>query len=59
MNIERPIFEDEDEEAEAASIARAEADIAAGRVVPHSEVREWLAKWGTPDETPMPPEWLK
>jgi predicted transcriptional regulator len=59
MNVERPIFEEEDEQAEAASIARAEADIAAGRTVPHSEVRKWLEKWGTPEETPMPPEWLR
>lgn len=39
--------------------AQADADIAAGRVVPHELVREWLAKWGTPEETPMPPEWLE
>ena len=59
MNIERPMFEDVDPEAEAAAIARAEEVIAAGRIVPHAEVRAWLARWGTPDETPMPPEWLR
>jgi predicted transcriptional regulator len=59
MNIERPIFEEEDEEAEAASIARAEADIAAGRTVPHSEVAKWLKTWGTPEAGPPPAEWFK
>jgi predicted transcriptional regulator len=35
------------------------ADIEAGRVVPHEQVAEWLKTWGTPDEKPMPSEWLK
>lgn len=59
MNIERGIFEEEDEEAEAASIARARADVAAGRVVPHAEVAKWLKTWGTPEEGPPPAEWFK
>jgi predicted transcriptional regulator len=57
MNIERAIFEQIDKAALAA--AEAEADIAAGRFVNHSLVAAWLAKWGTADETPMPPEWLE
>jgi hypothetical protein len=32
----------------------AEADYAAGRVVPHERVREWLKSWGTSDELPCP-----
>jgi predicted transcriptional regulator len=59
MNLEREIFSSVDPEAEAASDARAEADIAAGRGVPHAEVAKWLKKWGTPDEEPAPPEWFK
>jgi len=59
MNIERGIFEEEDEEAEAASIARARADVAAGRVVPHAEVVKWLKTWGTPEEGPPPAQWFK
>lgn len=59
MNIQRMPFEDESEEEEAASLARAEADIAAGRVVPHSEVVKWLETWGTPEEGPPPAEWFK
>jgi predicted transcriptional regulator len=65
MNIERsqeqlvrPDFV-ESAEARQASLARAEADYCAGRVVPHAQVREWLKKWGTPDECPAPPEWLR
>ena len=38
--------------------ARAEADVAAGRLIPHEEVMEWVAKWGASEETPIPPEWL-
>ena len=34
--------------------AEAEADVAAGRVVPHEDVRKWLLSWGQPDELPPP-----
>jgi predicted transcriptional regulator len=59
MNAERGIFEEEDEAAEEASIKRAREDVAAGRVVPHRLVREWLQRVGTPEETSMPAEWLR
>lgn len=49
----------EDPEADAKRLAEAEADIAAGRLVPHEEVAKWLETWGTPDEKPMPKSWLK
>ncbi|WP_294336351.1 antitoxin [uncultured Sphingomonas sp.] len=42
-----------------AAIERAREDVAAGRVIPHEEVAKWLATWGTPNETPMPTEWLR
>ena len=48
------IFDKTDEEAEACAIDEAEADIAAGRIVPHDEVVKWLRSWGTPDELPCP-----
>jgi predicted transcriptional regulator len=48
------IFDHIDEEAEARAIAEAEADVAAGRVVPHDEVAKWLKSWGTPNELPCP-----
>ncbi|GAA0297068.1 antitoxin protein relB-2 [Sphingomonas oligophenolica] len=59
MNAERAIYDHHDLEAEAAADARAEADIKAGRVVDHADVAAWLATWGTPDEKPVPPEWLE
>ena len=40
----RAIFADEE-----ASDARADADIAAGRVYPHELVVEWFATFGNPD----------
>nr|WP_299910761.1 antitoxin [Sphingomonas bacterium] len=58
MKVERAIFEQTDPDAEAAADARADADIKAGRTVDHADVAAWLAKWGTPDEIPAPPEWL-
>lgn len=59
MKPERTIFDDVDPETEAAALRRAEADVAAGRLVPHEEVAKWLRTWGTPDEKPMPPEWRR
>jgi predicted transcriptional regulator len=48
------IFTEIDEAAEARAIAEAEADVAAGRVVPHEDVVKWVRSWGTPDELPCP-----
>ena len=38
----------------AAATARGLADVAAGRTVPHAEVREWLLKWASGDPGPRP-----
>jgi len=43
-----PIFDEIDKEAEAQAIVEAEADVAAGRVVPHEDVVKWLESWGKP-----------
>ncbi len=54
---ERSIFDELDEidpEMDERRLAEAEADIAAGRLVPHARVVEWLMSWGTPDELPCP-----
>ena len=59
MKAEGNIFERVDPDAQAAAEARAEADVTAGRVVDHAKVKAWLARWGTPDEAPAPPEWLR
>ena len=48
------VFEPFDEEA---SDARADADIAAGRIYPHSLVSEWLRTWGKPGRKPFH-DWL-
>jgi len=58
MKIERALCEQPDADAEAAADTRAEADIAAGRIIDHADVSAWLAKWGMPEETSAPPEWL-
>jgi predicted transcriptional regulator len=51
----KTIFDVEpDAELEALLDAEAEAAFAAGRIVPHEKVVEWLESWGTPDELPPP-----
>lgn len=54
MAKRRTIFDKVDEDAEKRAIAEAEADVAAGLVVPHAEVVQWRRSWGTPDELPCP-----
>jgi predicted transcriptional regulator len=53
--VARSILDAEPDEALAARLdAQAEADFAAGRVVPHAEVVAWLKSWETADELPCP-----
>jgi len=59
MTPEPSIFDQVDDETEAAADAEGLADLAAGRVVPHAEVAAWLETWGTPDEKPAPASWFK
>lgn len=63
MNVERkkfrPIEDFLGDEDDAIADARADAEIAASRGVPHEEVVAWLKKWGTPDEVPAPAEWFE
>jgi predicted transcriptional regulator len=47
-------YDDEDPETAARLDAEAEAAYAAGKVVPHAKVVEWLESWGTPNELPCP-----
>ena len=46
------------EAAKAAAGAAAEAEIDAGKGIPHARVRAWLESWGKPNELPclLPPE---
>jgi predicted transcriptional regulator len=46
MKSAKSIFDGIDEEEEERAIAEAEADVAAGRVVPHEEVVKWIKSWG-------------
>ena len=62
MQPERSIFDELDEidpDADARRLAEAEADITAGRLVPHEKVREWLLSVGTTNESPAPYSWRK
>jgi len=48
------VFEPADEAAEERALAKAEAEIAAGKFLSHDAVRRWLLSWGTPNELPPP-----
>ena len=52
------IFDTPQDEAADAADAAAEAQIDAGKGVPHGRVKAWLESWGKPDELPcpLPPE---
>ena len=54
MSKPEPSPFDEIDGAEAAADARAEADIAAGRVIRHDAMKRWLLSWGTPNECAPP-----
>jgi predicted transcriptional regulator len=56
---EPSIFDQVDDESEAAADTEGLADLEAGRVVPHAEVAAWLETWGTADEKPAPASWFK
>jgi predicted transcriptional regulator len=53
MKIEPAIFDEIDDAAEAAADARAEADVAAGRVISHEAVSRWLTSLA--EGNPQPP----
>ena len=54
MAREKSLFDTGDPQAEAAADARAEADVAAGRLIGHDAVKRWLASWGTATPLPRP-----
>lgn len=59
MKIDLGLSAKHDAAAEAAADRLAEGEIDAGRGVEHAKVAEWLKTWGTPEERPIPPEWLE
>ena len=54
MKLEPAIFDDLDEASDAAAIAEARAEIAAGQFVSNEAVEAWLLSWGTPNKLPPP-----
>jgi predicted transcriptional regulator len=48
-SLEPTVF-DEIASAEAEADRRAEADVAAGRIIAHAAMKTWLTSWGTTDE---------
>ena len=54
MGAERSLFDPEDHAAEAAAEARAEADVAAGRLISHGAVGRWLQSCGRGKPAPRP-----
>jgi len=52
--LEPSLFDEVDNAAEKEADARAEADVAAGRVISHGAMKAWLLSWGKPDELPPP-----
>ncbi len=55
--LDLSIFEEPDLDAEARDADEADADVDAGKVVAHEEVKAWLRTWGTPDAGPPPKSW--
>ncbi|MBS0362917.1 MAG: CopG family transcriptional regulator [Proteobacteria bacterium] len=54
MKPEPSLFDDVNDEVEAAADAEAEADVAAGRTIDHGKMKAWLQSWGTSKELPPP-----
>jgi predicted transcriptional regulator len=52
----KSVFDQIDDEAEARTVAEAEAELEAGKGVPHEKVREWLLKLARGEITPPPCE---
>jgi predicted transcriptional regulator len=59
MTSEPSIFDEVDEAFETRRQDEARADIEAGRLVSHEQVRAWLETWGAPDEEPPPESWFR
>lgn len=54
MDPKPTLFESVDPAAEAAADERAEADVAAGRLISHDAVKRWVASWGSDAPLPRP-----
>ena len=54
MEPKATLFDALDPAQEAAADARAEADVAAGRLISHDAVKRWTASWGNEASLPRP-----
>jgi len=54
MKAEQAIFDEVDEASDAAAIAEARAEIAAGQGISHEAVKAWLQSWHSADSLPPP-----
>lgn len=54
MTREKSLFDESDPAAEAAADARADADVAAGRLVGHDAVKRWITSLATDEPLPRP-----
>jgi predicted transcriptional regulator len=54
MAMTKSVFDENDADIEARSIAEVEAEIDAGKGVPHAKVREWLLKLAKGENIPLP-----
>jgi hypothetical protein len=52
MSAQKSLFDSPGAEAKAE--ARADADVAAGRLISHGAVRQWLQSWGSAKRLPRP-----
>jgi len=50
----QPPADDPETAALRVAVAEALADVEAGRMIPHEEMRRWLLSWGTDNELPPP-----
>ena len=54
MAERKTIFDDVDEAIEAAAVAKAEAELDAGKGIPHEVVGEWLQRLARGERVPPP-----
>lgn len=54
MAREKSLFDSTDPGDEAAADARADADVAAGRLIGHAAVKRWVASWAAAKPLPRP-----
>jgi len=52
----KSVFEQIDDESETRAIAEAEAELDAGKGIPHEKVKEWLLKLAKGEILPLPCE---